>query len=611
MTQGEVRSWIETLPGFAGWQQSSPDEANFHCPALEHPPPDKNPSCTVNAREQVFQCHKPSCDAHGKLWQFANLCGVENPFKVRSSPEAAYRETTYDYHSDDGEMVYQTVRYYKGGKKQFYQRRPDGGGWINEIKSITHFPYRLIQLLDGLKKGNPIIVCEGEKDAETVVALGYTATCNHGGAGKWRDHHTKWIPPGTQVYISPHADTPGQQHVDTVAKALTGNGCTVKILDFGYPIEDEHGKDVSDWIGEGHTKAEFEELLQQAKDWGKSENGRRIFTRLGDIGLTRPEWLIGELIEKRSVGCIFGPPGTFKSFLAIDWACRVATGSLFGERTVSPGPVLYIAGEGHAGLKRRFTAWEIRNQTSLENTPVYLSRCSVPLGDADALAGLTAEIKALSDESGNPVFIVIDTLSRNLGGDENSSVDMPRFVTALDQIRDQFGSTIHVIHHTPHSTQERSRGHSAFNAALDWSFRCERSEQTLRVYPTKIKDAEEPEPMQFTLRKVELEEPQGDEFPLTSCVLDLDEYEPPTDTAPKASGKWQTKCLSVLVSEMDRHIQNVVDSGRDPEEALVTVDTWRDACMAADVPRNRFYDAKVALVEKGVVAVRGGCAYVQ
>ena len=65
----------------------------------------------------------------------------------------------------------------------FRQRRPDGnGGWIWKVAGIRQVPYRFPRVM----AAEEVLIVEGEKDVHTAEALGYTATCNAGGAGKWR-----------------------------------------------------------------------------------------------------------------------------------------------------------------------------------------------------------------------------------------------------------------------------------------------------------------------------------------------------------------------------------------------------------------------------------------
>lgn len=329
-----------------------------------------------------------------------------------------------------------------------------------------------------------------------------------------------------------------------------------------------------------------------------------FFTQLGAVAMSPPSWLVRGLLERDSLACVFGPPGSLKSFLAVDIAASVASGSTFRGKAVDAGPVAYVAGEGHSGLRRRFAAWETTNG-SLEGAPLFLSSQPVQFGDGESLRPVIAALDRIRDEHGPPKLVVVDTLARCLSGDENSTVDMSAFIAALDRIRVRYGCAILVVHHSGHAEKQRSRGSSAWVAALDTELRVEREGDELRLHATKAKDSEAVEPMQWTLHVVPLDLTDDEGETVTSCVLEPVEYvEPSKRSGP--TGKHQKTLLEVLEAELSRHRENVEASGRDPEEARVSFDSWRRACLAAGVPRNRFYQARDALLGKGAIEVDSG-----
>ena len=77
----------------------------------------------------------------------------------------------YDYTDAAGVLLYQVLRLEPKG---FRQRRPDGnGGWIWELderRVLYRWP-ELLKYPDGT-----VFICEGEKDADRVAALGHCAT---------------------------------------------------------------------------------------------------------------------------------------------------------------------------------------------------------------------------------------------------------------------------------------------------------------------------------------------------------------------------------------------------------------------------------------------------
>jgi len=104
-----------------------------------------------------------------------------------------------------------------------------------------------------------------------------------------------------------------------------------------------------------------ENLLNRIKVWLKAVGSRdrnRKFTlvRAEELKVSKPEFLIDGLLEADMLAQIFGDPGSCKSFLAIDWACCIATGTDFHGHKVRQGLVVYIAGEGQGGIARRLKA---------------------------------------------------------------------------------------------------------------------------------------------------------------------------------------------------------------------------------------------------------------
>ena len=169
-------------------------------------------------------------------------------------------EKTYDYNNEDGNLLYQVCRL-KG--KEFRQRRPDGnGGWIWNLTNVTPVPYRLPEIIkEG--KSKTIIIVEGEKDANNLVKLGFVATCNSGGAGKWKPEFKKYFK-STKVVIISDNDTPGKKHAEKIARSLYGTAKEIRILELpGLPNKG----DVSDFLENGGDRDKLIELAKKAPRW--------------------------------------------------------------------------------------------------------------------------------------------------------------------------------------------------------------------------------------------------------------------------------------------------------------------------------------------------------
>ena len=144
--------------------------------------------------------------------------GPQKPFSVPDSQgEPTPRETAcYDYQDATGRVVFQVVRY---EPKDFRQCRiVDGGERAWNMDGVERLPYRLPELLSHPAS---VWVVEGEKDVETLRAIGQTATCNPGGAGKWLPAFSQYLR-GKCVYLAPDNDEPGQKHMRSVLESLSG-----------------------------------------------------------------------------------------------------------------------------------------------------------------------------------------------------------------------------------------------------------------------------------------------------------------------------------------------------------------------------------------------------
>ena len=105
-----------------------------------------------------------------------------------------------------------------------------------------------------------MLVTEGEKDADALASLGFVATTNHGGAGKWRSEYSDCLR-GRRVAILPDNDTAGRDHAETVARSLHGVAAEVRIVTLaGVPAKG----DAADWIAAGGTAEVLRELVRTA-----------------------------------------------------------------------------------------------------------------------------------------------------------------------------------------------------------------------------------------------------------------------------------------------------------------------------------------------------------
>jgi Protein of unknown function (DUF3631) len=218
----------------------------------------------------LLYCHR--CRASAEEVAEAIGLNLSDLFERRNGGKQRRKiAATYDYRGPDGDLLFQAVRY---DPKDFSQRQPDAnGGWKWNLQGIEPVPYRLPEVLEAIRSGEKIYLVEGEKDADRLVSYGFVATCNPMGAQKWQDSFSETLR-GAHVVILPDADIPGRGHAEAVARSLQGKAASVRVLELpGLPwgdnssLPEKHGPDMSDWLDDGHTAAELENLGQEAPEW--------------------------------------------------------------------------------------------------------------------------------------------------------------------------------------------------------------------------------------------------------------------------------------------------------------------------------------------------------
>ena len=240
-----------------GWQA--------RCPAHE----DTNPSLSIAESENggvLLNCHagcttQAVCSAlHLKLGDL--MPPTEKSQQGQQHHAKLSPITTYTYRDENGGVLLQSVRY---EPKTFKQRKPDGkGGWLYCVTGVRVVPYCLPELLAETAK--PVYVVEGEKDVQSLAAIDLLATCNVGGAGKWKPEHAEFLR-GRCVIVLPDNDEPGRKHGEEVARSLQGIAASVRV--FELPDLSPKG-DVSDWLAAGGTRKKLEQLAEAAPQWTPS-----------------------------------------------------------------------------------------------------------------------------------------------------------------------------------------------------------------------------------------------------------------------------------------------------------------------------------------------------
>ena len=227
--------------------------------------------------------------------------------------------------------------------------------------------------------------------------------------------------------------------------------------------------------------------------------------------------------------------------------------------------MVYLAGEGHYGLRSRIAAWKQYHR--IDHLDMTLSVGAVDLNTVEGLSKTVSNIHSLEIQ---PRLIVVDTLHRFFAGDENSAQDAKSMLDACAHLMREFSCSIALVHHTGVNSeaQHRARGSSAWRAAMDVDISIEPGgvNTPITISQKKVKDAEMTEDIHVELEEVQLPWLDEDGMQVSSAVV--------TEGIPRAQQQRDSK-QQERVNDM---IHAWLNSGAEDIEGLpyITKSAWKD-----------------------------------
>jgi hypothetical protein len=269
------------------------------------------------------------------------------------------------------------------------------------------------------------------------------------------------------------------------------------------------------------------------------------FTPSGASGLTLWKGVLGEA----AMSTLYGVPGSGKSFLALHLSVCVALGAPCLGRKTTRGPVVYLVGEGAAGLRQRREAIARTLPGECPKVAFYPAALNTPR-DVETLLDVVAEAERIFGAP--PSLVIVDTVNRFFGdGDENSARDMKRYLDAFAALVRRY-PRVHVlhVHHAGKDPSRGMRGSSASNAAMDTVIECRKlGEGRHLAIVEKQKDGEEGVRFAFRLKPVQIGTDE-DGNPVSSCVVEPEGE--PSAAAPAAHGVFVTGHEKTAVDLLQR-----------------------------------------------------------
>ena len=338
--------------------------------------------------------------------------------------------TVYDY---DG--VFEVVRY---DPKDFRQRRPDGkGGYIWNAEGVTPRLYRL----NALTGHETVIVAEGEKDVDRLRALNRPATCNAGGAGKWKPMHTEQLQVAgvRRVVVIPDADDAGHVHGQAVARACAAAELQATLVTLPDGI-----KDVSAYLDAGHDKDDLAALIETATPYEASAAALPAgVVRLSDVDVEStsadgPQAVARLIAHVGRVTLLHAREKVGKSTLIAAAVAAVTRGRPFLEQPTMVGDVLWVGEEAVGDVKGRLA------KCDADLTRVYfVSRPSPNREHESSLGQLVSTLR--------PQWVILDTWSHYLQvhgvKDTAGPGEQGLLIGDVARLAREYQTAITVLHH--------------------------------------------------------------------------------------------------------------------------------------------------------------------
>jgi putative DNA primase/helicase len=421
--------------------------------------------------------HQVASETVEKIWTGAQAALPDHPYLAKKGIGVHGARATGDgrlvvpLYDQDGTLA--TLQYidHEGGKLYHPGGQTGGKFWM----------------VGSLDEPGTLFVAEGFATAATIhettgrpVAVAYSASNLVPVTGILREMHS-----ATQdiVIVADHDQSGvGQRYAEQASAKYGARMVMPPILG-----------DANDYAQAGHDLAGL--LMPPADDW----------LIPADDFCAQPSpisWLVKRWIQSQALVMVHGPSGGGKTFVVLDWCLRMASGTEdWAGHKVRQGNVVYLAGEGHHGLRGRVAAWKHHHKAG--KLAMWLSKDGCDLNTPTGYLKVVEQVRMLKDR---PSVIVVDTLHRFLAGDENSAQDAKTMLDACNALMMEFNCSVILVHHTgvAEEAQHRARGSSAWRGALDIEISIVPGKEgvPMQIVQRKSKDSELAETIHVELQQV-------------------------------------------------------------------------------------------------------------
>jgi 5S rRNA maturation endonuclease (ribonuclease M5) len=413
----------------------------------------------------------------------------------------------WTYHNADSSEALKVLRFELVDDKAYRPIHPFKGKWKLGDPAGPLPLYRLPELTTS----KVVFVVEGEKCADALRAIGVPATTSpHGAASAEK---SDWAPlAGKAVVILPDNDDAGRKYARDVARLLVklDPPALVKIVELpGVPA----GGDIVEYLAAGGTRESLIALADSVPWIDPAELiGGPLLTCLADVESREIQWLWAGRIALGRITLLVGRPGEGKSFLTIDMAARVTTGTPWPDGRGCPrGSVILVCAEDDPGdtIRRRLDAHHADARKVHLLSAVRRIDCEGKKHDVLFTLADVAALESALKTHPDCRLIVVDPIGSFLGGDTDAHRDneVRGVLAPVGKLAEKYGPAVLVVAHrrkaSGSSADDLALGSRAFTgiARAVWHLSRDKVDRDRRLFlPGKNNLASEGDGLAFTIR---------------------------------------------------------------------------------------------------------------
>jgi len=342
--------------------------------------------------------------------------------------DKALERFTFPHFNHDGKCI--NIKHHKGKKGDPPFSIPGYGGNVL-------YPMNLISTYS---MDSPIIYCEGEKDAISLISNGYQAVTNTTGAGNVPKDISA-LKDVQKLFIVLDNDEAGRVGSEKVRKSfsLISPKASIKVVLWDKDLPDKW--DITDSFVNDKGKT-----LKRAIN-KSNQRGFNVFSVNNFInkGWNKPKPIIENLLYEKGISVIAGSDGVGKSWIGLQIALSVSSGeSLFNEFIVDQKPVLLVQFEmNNGGISSRLKKMMPHFKNEFKDLLIVAKN----EGDGVFIDNWVRIEDTLKDNDFKDGILIVDNLYTSTDKNLSQNEELAPVLSIIDRLRNQFNLSIVLIAH--------------------------------------------------------------------------------------------------------------------------------------------------------------------